>query len=192
MRSVEVYREASILLTPWARARGYKRFRGKPLQYYKVIGNRFFVITLAVDKYGYSKLLGGGEFYVFLELASGLGPQWFALYGQPHEQLNALLAPGRLEELRAIQNRVIAKLTPPAADDEELLAFEKAGGGSRESILELYYAPITEPFQPGQGAWFRFGDHDDIRCWAVFICGVLPEAIDQFLRSCSVEPEEGL
>lgn len=179
------------MLTPWMRARGMKRYAGRVLRYYKPLGDNFFVISLASDKYGYSDLLGGGEFYVSLQIVDRLSGNRFDVYPQPMAQLNALLSGERLEQLRAIQNQVIAKLTPPSLDDERLLAIQRAGGATAGSVLKLFYQPRTEPYRLGQGAWFRYGDADDIRRWVAFVVEVLPEAITQFLEAHGVNAQEG-
>lgn len=190
MKSTDLYREAATVLTPWMRAHGYKRYAGRVLRHYKPLEDTFFVISLGSNKYGYSDLLGGGEFFVSLQIVDRLSGDRFDVHPQPMEQLNGLLCEERLEEVRAIQNQVIAKLTPPSLDDERLLAIQRLGGGTPEGILRRFYQPRTEPYPLGQGAWFRYTDADDIHRWVEFVIEVLPEAITQFLQAHGVNAQE--
>jgi hypothetical protein len=189
VKSADLYREAAAVLTPWMRANGYKRIHGGKLRYFKPLNQGYFVITLQIDKYGYIGLFGGSEFVVTLQVIPQIDADHFDRYPYPQEQLNRLLSAERLEELRALQNQVIARLTPPAPDDPEMLQLAATPGGlSRDGVIKRYFSQHDKPYRLGQGEWFRFADAEDVRRACEFVIAVLPETISAFFHRNDLDP----
>jgi hypothetical protein len=96
-------------------------------------------------------------------------------YGRDgRERSYFLLAPPELEEMRELQNRVIARLPPL---DSVLQPYEIELFGHS---LERDYQMITEPFNPRHERWMRYRDEADILAWTSFIDQLLPGLIGRF------------
>jgi hypothetical protein len=112
----------------------------------------------------------GFKFTVELRLAGR--PVLYA--AGPRARLPALLTGNEREELRRLENRVIAKLPVP-----EPAALRALPEELRRAMLEDR-RPRLRPYDRDADIWFRQQDRDDLDVLLAFIARVLPSAIERF------------
>lgn len=78
------------------------------------------------------------------------------------------------EEMRAIQNAVIASLRPPPANHPFLHLSQQV----RDYYLAKF-RQVDQPYSDRHDIWCRYAQPDHIHAWAGFIMGKLPECFTQ-------------
>lgn len=173
MRSEELYRILRQALGEWFRDRGFRRSRQGQLGWHR---DGLFV-WFQCDKWGWDPQ-AGSSFFVNLQL-SGPPEPW----GGPSERLQHFLSERELEEARALQNRVIAKLTPPPPAHVNVLraAFARTSPDPDALIGALLsrFEPVEHPYRANQDFGLRYGDADDVLGWAAFLLRVLPGILEK-------------
>jgi hypothetical protein len=115
----------------------------------------------------------GFKFTVELRLADR--PVLYA--AGPLARLPALLSEEDREQLRQMENRVIARLPPPDAASIGSLP------ASMRSALLADWRPRLRPYRSDEDIRFRQGDRADLDVLMAFIARVLPAAIHRFIGS---------
>jgi hypothetical protein len=176
MKSTEVYKVAREVLAPWFKEHGYKRLGVGWLGWYRPVDDRYLSVWLKVTIDGFDAY-AGSQFAVELRLLTR--PEFEPGTTLDLVRLPALLSQGQREELRRLQNEVLAKLPKPPPGYWKL----DLGGGPNVWYLQQF-EPVTEPYAYTD-IWFRYHDAEDVRMWARFILGVLPECIDRYLLAAA-------
>lgn len=101
-------------------------------------------------------------------------------YHKQYERIFYLLTAIELEEMRALQNKMIQRL-PPLDQFLQPWEFEWAD----LFIRPHYCQTIDEPFNPLHDRWMRYRDEEDILAWTKFIERLLPSLVDRFLSTKS-------
>lgn len=172
MYAAEVYKIARNVLAPWCKQHGFKRTKSRVLGWYRPVEDGFLVFWLQCSTQGWDDY-AGSKFVVGFNLVDR--PEANSYYGTRWKRLPHLLTQAQLDEVKQLQNRVIAKLTPPSRD---YYIFDLD-----QKIVDWYlrkFEPITEDYTPSSDIWLRYHDRDDVIMWAEYLVAVLPEVLQRF------------
>ncbi len=89
------------------------------------------------------------------------------------ERIFYLLDAKELEEMRAIQNRMIARLPQPPGT---------LANWERKCVESMQYMrqAVDAPFNPLHDVWMRYRDEEDQLAWTAFLDRLLPAALARF------------
>jgi len=113
----------------------------------------------------------GSKFIVEFQLAS----EPYIGVGKNRKRLPCFLNDKQLDEMRGIQNEIIARLSNPPPNHPTLHI--------SADISQLYLAkfkPITEPYKNADDVWLRYYSDSDVRRWAEFVLRQLPLVVAGF------------
>ena len=167
MKSPEVYSQLKSELAPWFKAAGFKRVKGL-LGWSRAHSDAHIVVWCQISQDGWDSY-AGSKFVVEFQLS----PEPVIGTGRS-ERLASLLSPEEREEVRSIQNEVIAGLHRPPASHPTLHISQQ--------VTEWYLAkfgPVCEPYPERHDIWFRYASPDHVARWALFIIGRLPKCIGE-------------
>jgi hypothetical protein len=167
MKSTEVYRLIREVIGPWCKEEGFKRTAGGMLEWHRPHAGQHLVFWFQCGKDGWDPY-AGSQFTVEFQVSGDTRP---GAAGIRH-RLGYFLSEAEREEIRAIQNTVIAALSPPPRDH---LAF-----GLGSAISEWYsgkFRPVTESYKGMADIWLRYHTPAHVRRWADFVLAVLPRLI---------------
>jgi hypothetical protein len=154
MRSLGFARTPGASMASWARPEGDEWL--------------LFWFQPSMSNYAYS---AGFKFVVEFQLGPEAQPG-----GRGHRlRLGEVLTDAEREQVRQMENRVIAKLPPP---DRGFAA--SLDGRTREWSLGQWQ-PVGKPYGPGDDIWFRHGDEADVLEFLAFFGAVLPDVVTRFL-----------
>ena len=126
MKSQELHRHLQVALGGWFRAHGFVVARRTPLAWYR----QPLLVWIQLHPHGWDPH-SGSSFYVNFQ--TGSAQAWDG----PMRRLQEFLTDEELEEMRALHNRVIPKLTlPPREHLQALTAFFTKGSPDAESIID--------------------------------------------------------
>jgi hypothetical protein len=167
MKSPEVYSQLKLELAPWFKSAGFKRAKGL-LGWSRPHGDAHVVVWCQISQDGWDSY-AGSKFVVELQLSSE--PVIGGHYA--HRQRFALfLSPEEREEVRRIQNEVIAGLHHPPANYPTLQISQQ--------VTDWYLAKfklVNEPYPEREDIWFRYESPEHVTRWAQFIIGKLPKCM---------------
>ena len=172
MYAAEVYKIARNVLAPWCKQHEFKRTKSGVLGWYRPVEDGFLVFWLQCSTEGWDAY-AGSKFVVVFNLVDR--PEANSYYGTQWKRLPHLLTQAQLDEVKQLQNRVIAKLTPPSRDH---YIFDLD-----QEIVERYlrkFEPIAEDYTPSSDIWLRYHDRDDVIMWAEYLLAVLPQVLQRF------------
>jgi hypothetical protein len=167
MKSPEVYKLLRTELAPFFKASGFKRTKGL-LSWSKTANGAVLVVWCQISQNGWD-VLCGSEFIVEFQLA---GEPTVGLGGR-RERLGGFLSELEREEVRKIQNSVIASLSRPPQSHPYLHISQQVS-----SWYLGRFRPVTEPYGPGQDIWFRYASPAHVQYWAQFIRRKLPQCLE--------------
>lgn len=172
MKSIEVYRIAREAFTPWCTAAGFCQTKSNMPGWYKHTDAGYLIFWLQVSQDSWDPY-AGSKFVVEFQLAERpeIG------HGQLRLRLPQLLSDPELEEVRRMQNLVIAKLSIPPMD---YYAWH-----INEDVSEAYrrkFEPVAEPYTRSDDVWLRYAEEEDVRLWVQFLLRTLPTVIERFER----------
>ncbi len=178
MKAAEVHKIIRDAWGPWFRLQGYKRLKSGIAGWFHPVDSMYTTLWVQIDWHGWDPY-AGSQFAVNLQLS--LKPEtWTGMLNRRLPQILTedqpkLLTDEQLEEVRLMQNHVIAKLRRPPPDYYVLHI--------DDDVNEWYlgnFEPITEPYKHSDDVWFRYGDEEDVRMWAGFVLAILPTALPNF------------
>jgi len=178
LSSTELHRLARSELGPLLAPLGFRRSPGTSMASWARPADDRWVVLWVQPWRGTDAYAAGARFTVELRLSDAPAPGGGGL----RRRLTLLLTDAEREEMRRLQNRVIAKLPPPDAATAQLLP-----PAAREHWLREW-KPRLAPYGRDEDVWFRHGVEDDVRAWLAFFARVLPGAIDRFVESSLVRP----
>jgi len=167
MKSPEVYSQLKSELAPWFKAGGFRRAKGR-LGWSRPHSDAHIVVWCQISQDGWDSY-AGSKFVVEFQRS----PE--PIIGTHHarrERLAALLLPEEREEVRSIQNEVIAGLHRPPVSHPTLHVSQQG--------TEWYLAkfkPVIEPYPERHDIWFRYAAPEHVTRWAQFIVGRLAKCI---------------
>jgi hypothetical protein len=167
MKSPEVYSLLKSELAPWFKSGGFKRTKGF-LGWSRPHGDVHTAVWCQVSQSGWDRY-AGSEFVV--EFQRSPEPVIGGLDAR-RERLGSFLSPEEREEVRSIQNAVIAALQFPPTSHPVLHVAQQ--------VTDLYlkkFNTVSEPYPERHDIWFRYALPEHVLWWARFIIGKLPECI---------------
>jgi hypothetical protein len=156
-------------VAPWFRSEGFKRVKGF-LGWFRPQGEAYTVIWFQVSRDGWDKYAGSKfvlEFQRSSEPVIGAGDK-----DARRERIASFLSPEEREEIRSIQNAIIASLQYPPKSHPILHVAQE--------VTEIYlkeFKAVSESYPEQSDIWFRYASPEHIARWAHFILGKLPKCI---------------
>jgi len=177
MKSTEVYSLLRSELAPWFKSEGFKRTK-ELLGWSRPSGGAYTVVWCQVSRDGWDPFAGSRFVVEFQRSAdSHLGS-----FHATRERLGKLLSQEEREEVRRIQNSVIAELRPaPATHPWLQISPEVTAWYLKE------FKPVSEPYSERDDIWFRYASPEHVSNWAKFILEKLPKCVD-FVESWPIQP----
>lgn len=167
MKSTEVYSLLKSELVPWFKLEGFKRTKGF-LGWSRSHGGADTVIWFQVSQDGWDSFAGSGFIVEFQRSQDSVIGSSKAI----RQRLSRFLSNEEREEVRSIQNSVIAELhTPPRS--YPLLHVSP-------DVAHLYlmkFNILNEPYPESKDIWLRYASPEHVRRWAHFIQGILPRCV---------------
>jgi hypothetical protein len=175
MKSTELYAQLRSSLGALFKAAGFRRARTS-LSWQRPADDGFLLVWFQCDKWGWDKHSGSG-FFINFQIAPTSEPG----HGRT-ERLQYFLPVAELEEVRAIQNGVIARLAPPPTEYVDLLRreFTRLYPRSAAQMLDTYlgaFKPVTEPYRSTWDFTLRYYDEVDVGHWATLLQRVCPRIV---------------
>jgi len=167
MKSPEVYSQLKSELAPWFKTAGFKRAKGL-LGWSRPHGDAHIVVWCQISQDGWDSY-AGSKFVVEFQRSTE------AIIGTHHarrQRLASILSPEDREEVRSIQNAVIAALHRPPSSHPTLHVSQQV----TDWYLEKF-KPVSEPYPERHDIWFRYASPEHVTRWAHFIIGKLPKCI---------------
>jgi hypothetical protein len=169
MKSPTVYATLREHLAPEMRNAGFKRAKAM-LSWVRAQQDRYLVVWCQVSQDGWDSY-AGSKFTVEFQLS------YEPIVGARdirRQRLPKMLDDGGREEIRTIQNEVIASLLYPPAHHPTLHISE----GVRAWYLEQFRR-IDHPHSNLDDIWFRYASEKHLATWAQFIIRKLPGCLEQ-------------
>jgi hypothetical protein len=170
VKSQELHRHLQVALGGWFRAHGFVVARRTPLAWYR----QPLLVWIQLHPHGWDPH-SGSSFYVNFQ--TGSAQAWDG----PMRRLQEFLTDEELEEMRALHNRVIPKLTlPPREHLQALTAFFTKGSPDAESIIDAYlsnFKPAEIPYQRHHDVSLNYWDGEDAQRWGAFLLRVMPRIV---------------
>ena len=169
MKADAVYRTLREALAPFFRAGGFKR-TSSLLGWSRPHDDNHVVVWCQVSQDGWDAF-AGSKFTVEFQVSEE------PVIGTPairRCRLPRLLGDAGREEIRVLQNRVIASLARPPRGHPLLLLPEPG----RQRYLEKFKT-IDRPYGPTDDIWLRYGRQEHIESWAAFVLRELPGCLRQ-------------
>jgi len=169
MKSTEVYSQLRDELGPWFKSMEFKRAKGF-LSWTRQKDDLQTVVWCQISQSGW-EAYSGSQFTV--ELQRSVEPVVGASNG-PRKRLAAFLSQLEREEVRGIQNAVVAGLTKPPASHP----FLHMSPAVSSHYLQRFKR-IAAPYPEGHDIWFRYATPAHVANWAKFILRKLPQCLAQ-------------
>jgi hypothetical protein len=167
MKSTEVYSQLKAVIGPWFKSEGFKRAKGF-LGWTRSNGKDHIVVWCQVSQDGWDSF-AGSKFVVEFQLSS---EPIIGHVGAHRQRLVRFLTPEAREEIRNIQNSLIATLHHPPSDYPLLHISQQV----TDSYL-AQFKPITKPYNERDDIWFRYASPEHVTRWGHFIIDKLPKCI---------------
>ena len=168
MKSTEVYSLLKSELAALFKSAGFKRTKGL-LGWSRTYGDAHTVVWCQVSQDGWDAY-AGSKFTVELQRSpEPLIGGWNAR----RQRFAGFLSKEEREEVRAIQNSVIAGLPRPPANHPVLHISEEVA----EWYLKQFKA-VSGPYLEGHDIWFRCASPEQVIRWARFIHDKIPDWIN--------------
>ena len=159
MKSAEVYAQLRSELAPWFKAAGFKRAKGL-LGWARPHNGAFVVVWCQISQDGWDSY-AGSKFVV--EFQRSPEPV-VGLHADRRRRLVSFLTAEGREEVRAIQNSVIADLRQPPKAHPTLQISEQ--------IADWYlgqFKSIEKPYPECHDVWFRYSSPEHVASWARYL-----------------------
>jgi hypothetical protein len=170
MKSTETYQVLREVLGPWCKSQAFKRTKGAVLGWVKPVSDEFLVFWCQCSMDGWDSF-AGSKFIVEFQRSN----KPIIGVGRERKRIPELLDAGQLDQARRIQNEIILRLQPPAADYYTLHI--------SPSVKDWYLAkfkPVTERYKNTDDIWLQYKTAEDVSKWAQFILELLPTVLARF------------
>jgi hypothetical protein len=165
MKSPQVYSVLRENVAPMLKLAGFKRANSM-LSWTRPQGNRHVVVWCQVSQDGWDEY-AGSKFITEFQLSDK------PIVGAPHSfrrRFGKMLDASGHEELRIIQNWVIASLRRPPEDHHSLHVSEQAS-----SRYLQQFQIVDRPYGDRDDIWLRYAQEQHVVVWAKFLIEKLPE-----------------
>jgi hypothetical protein len=166
MKSPEVYAALKDQLAPLFQAAGFKRAKAT-LSWAQPQQNSHLVVWFQVSQDGWDSY-AGSKFTVEFQLSNE------AIVGARHihrQRFPTMLDASGREEIRTIQNKVIASLRYPPPHHPPMQVSDL-----RSWYLQKFQK-LDQPYGDRDDIWLRYGSRHDVTTWASFIASKLPDCL---------------
>jgi hypothetical protein len=174
MKSPEVYSTLKQHLAPAFKAAGFKR-TATLLSWVRPQGALFVAVWCQVSRDGWDGY-AGSKFTVEFQLSE---EPLVGARAIRRQRIASMLDGDGREEIRRIQNHVIASLRHPPTNYPKLQI-------SKE-VSEWYWGAfqrVREPYGDQDDVWLQYSSEDQVATWAKFVSGKLPECLRQ-IEKCA-------
>ena len=168
MKSPEVYSQLKSELAPWFTSEEFKRAKGL-LGWSRPYADAHIVVWCQISQDGWDAY-AGSKFVV--EFQRSPKPV-IGGHNARRARFGFFLRPEEREEVRNIQNSVIAALRCPPANHPALHVSQQVADWYLEK-----FKPVREPYPEQYDIWLRYASANDVTRWAHFILNKLPRCID--------------
>ncbi len=169
MKSAEVYRVLRTRMAPYCKENGYRRTDGGMLGWYRSADEMHLTFWCQCSQDGWDGY-AGSKFTVEFQWSDDPRPGT----GTWRQRIGRLISDEEREDVRTIQNRVIATLPKPPRDHMFLT------DPRLRSYYEAKFVQIVEPYAANEDIWFRYHAKDDVGRWADFVADRLPTLLRVF------------
>src|SRR2546422_8760392 len=169
MKSQQLYSTLREHLAPLFKANGFKRTKTM-LSWVRPRGELYMGVWCQADQKGWDTY-AGSKFVVEFQLGYEpvIGSNTIC-----QQRIGRMLSAAEREEIRTIQNNVIASLHRPPKNYAVLNVAEEV------SIVYLNeFKSIAQPYGERDDIWFRYASKDDVNRWALFLVTKLPDCFRQ-------------
>jgi hypothetical protein len=169
MKSPEVYSQLRSVLEPWFKSAEFKQTK-ELLGWSRPHGEAHTVVWFQISRDGWDCYAGSKfvvEFQRSPEPKVGSGGRFTR-----RQRLAYFLSQEEREEVRVIQNGIIARLPRPPSNYPKL--------NVSQQVTDWYLAqfkPISEPYPERHDIWLRYASPEHVTKWADFIISKLPKFI---------------
>ena len=172
MKSTEVYAILRDRIAGELKLLGFKREKSF-LSWSRRHGDLYTVLWCQVSQDGWDEY-AGSKFTVELQrsMESAVGSR-----AEQRKRIGELLSSVQREELREMQNRVIASLRKPPTNHPILAVSPE--------VNKWYLAKFKHddlPYPPNYDIWFRYARAADVEHWATFLAKVVPKCVEVMER----------
>jgi hypothetical protein len=168
MRSTETYAVLRQHLAPAFKAEGFKRATSM-LSWIRPQGTGHLVVWCQAAQSGWDMYSGSQ----FMEFQRSAAPAVGAI-PSCRKRLHEMLDDEGREEIRTIQNAVIAALRQPPPMHPLL--------NDTDALRNWYlrkFRPVDTPYGAGDDVWLRYASEQHVAAWAAFILRRLPNCLKQ-------------
>jgi len=167
VKSTDVYAQLRAALGPWFKSEGFVRAKGL-LSWCRRRGDRYTVVWCQISQDGWEPY-AGSKFIV--QFQRSLEPI-VGFYPSPSRRLASLLTAEEREEVRAIQNSIIAELRQPPPNHPAFQISENVTAWYREQ-----FRLVEKPYSDRHDVWFRYSSNEHVDRWSQFILGKLATCV---------------
>lgn len=173
MKSTEVYAILRNRIAGELKSLGFKREKAF-LSWSRHYGDLYSVLWCQVSQDGWDEYAGSRFTVEFQRSAESV----VGSVTKRRERIGKLLSRIQREEIRRMQNDVIANLRRPPKDHPFLAVSPDAN--------KWYLAKFKQddtPYPENHDIWFRYARVADVEGWAAFLAKVIPECVETMERS---------
>jgi len=169
MKSQQLYSGLRERLAPLFKANGFKRATTM-LSWVRARGELYEGVWCQADQRGWDSY-AGSKFVVEFQL----GPEP-VIGGKTicRRRIGKMLSPAEREEVRTVQNRIIASLRKPPKNYAVLNVCEEVS-----TLYLREFDLVDQPYSEGDDIWFRYACKEDVDRWAKFLVETLPNCLRQ-------------
>ena len=152
---------------PWLKEQGFKRTKQTALGWYKAIDKGYLTLAFHLNR-NWNGMLGGA-FSVMFKITDDVvrKPHFPSARSQDlNAKITSFLSGDQLEEMRLVQNQIIADLAANLSPDYY--------------YYEEFNTPDAEPYQPGEVLLLRFRTENDLVGWLQHLVNLFPEIFKKF------------
>jgi hypothetical protein len=169
MKSQQLYSTLREHLAPLFKANGFKRTKTM-LSWVRPRGELYIGVWFQADQRGWDTY-AGSKFVVEFQLGNEpvIGGKTIC-----RQRIGRMLSAAEREEIRAIQNNVIASLHRPPKNHALLNVCEEV------SIVYLKeFKSVDQPYGGREDIWFRYASKEDVDRWGKLLVAKLPDCFRQ-------------
>lgn len=169
MKSQQLYSALREHLAPVFKANGFKRTKTM-LSWVRPRGELYIGVWCQADQRGWDTY-AGSKFVVEFQLGHEPLIGWNTVCRQ---RISRMLSAAEREEVRTIQNEVIAALRRPPENYPLLNVCEQV-----TTIYLNKFTSVDQPYWEADDIWFRYASKEDVDRWGKFFVAKLPNCFRQ-------------
>ena len=147
----------------------FTRIRGSTFAWSQSVSGQHLSVWAQCDKYGWEPQWGS-TFTLEFQVASSPGIATGSILQR--QRIAHMLAPGELEAMRTINNKIIAEL-PGTASGSAVVLTEPDGA----EITTIGHRPAALPYIRGVDIWMHYYSVEHLMQWAQWLRALLPQLV---------------